>query len=330
MAVGGSATNFGGNVVFTGAARFNGMKFYHFADINGGKGCTGIVEDFVIYKGDLILAGSFLTAGGRLASRIARWDGSRFHALGSGANGTINALTVFGDKLLAGGFFSSIGGVATHRIGSWDGTSWSAFDSGLSGSGFVTGMATVAGVPYYTALGPFVPDQIGCFTGAAWVKPGSDTIGGGRALGEYQGDLVGSAVGASINNISTWDGVAWTLIGTANGNVYNFGKFGDHLVASGRFTSIDGVPAERIAYFDGTDWNAFGDGLGSTGADIVHDTVDLGNSLYAFGSFSVSGSEERLKVARWGGKQWERAGIGLEIGVAFSAIRWPNPTGVQS
>jgi hypothetical protein len=73
------------------------------------------------------------------ASRIARWNGTSWSALGSGISGlpnftSVNALTVLpnGD-LVAGGQFTSAGGVSANGIARWDGTSWSALGSGMGG-----------------------------------------------------------------------------------------------------------------------------------------------------------------------------------------------------
>jgi hypothetical protein len=59
----------------------------------------------------LYAGGSFTTAGGAAANRIARWDGSAWTPLGGGMNGEVLALAVHDDgsgtALYAGGTFSS-------------------------------------------------------------------------------------------------------------------------------------------------------------------------------------------------------------------------------
>ena len=60
----------------------------------------------------LYAGGGFATAGGVSANRIAKWDGSRWSALGSGMNSNVAAMTVFDDgsgngpALYAGGGFT--------------------------------------------------------------------------------------------------------------------------------------------------------------------------------------------------------------------------------
>ena len=85
-------------------------------------------------SGSLYAGGSFTTAGGTPANRVAKWDGSAWSALGSGVDGTVKALAVDSSgNLYAGGVFSTAGGVSAKRVARWDGTAWSALGTGLNG-----------------------------------------------------------------------------------------------------------------------------------------------------------------------------------------------------
>ena len=57
---------------------------------------------------------------------IARWDGEKWHPLGSGMSDRVRALAVFRDELIAGGAFTRAGGVAATYLAIWDGTEWRA------------------------------------------------------------------------------------------------------------------------------------------------------------------------------------------------------------
>ena len=59
---------------------------------------------------DLYAGGDFTKAGGNPASRIAKWNGTNWMALGSGMNGTVRALAVSGSDLYVGGSFTTAGG----------------------------------------------------------------------------------------------------------------------------------------------------------------------------------------------------------------------------
>src|SRR3990167_8818692 len=77
------------------------------------------VNTLTVYNNELIAGGSFTTAGGVLANRIAKWDGSSWSTLGSGMNDTVFTLTTWDsdgpggqpEVLVAGGSFTTAGGV---------------------------------------------------------------------------------------------------------------------------------------------------------------------------------------------------------------------------
>lgn len=72
------------------------------------------------------------------------------------------------------------------------------------------------------------------------------------------------------------------------------------LVAGGDFLSIGGVPASRVAAWDGARWQAVGGGLGAT----VHDLAVHDGELYAVGEFAGG-------IRRWTGSDWGHVGGGL-------------------
>ena len=81
---------------------------------------------------DLYAGGNFTTAGGVSANHVAKWNGSRWEALGSGTDGIVLALAVIGGNLYAGGDFAHAGGNDADSLARWNGSSWSSVGSGLS------------------------------------------------------------------------------------------------------------------------------------------------------------------------------------------------------
>jgi trimeric autotransporter adhesin len=90
------------------------------------------VSALAVSGSDVYAAGDFSTAGGVLAHRIAKWDGTTWSGLGSGINGIVYALAVSGSDVYAGGYFTTAGGIPANHIAKWDGTSWSALGSGMN------------------------------------------------------------------------------------------------------------------------------------------------------------------------------------------------------
>jgi hypothetical protein len=77
--------------------------------------------------GSLYAGGDFTTAGAVMTNRIARWDGARWHPLGSGMDRGVSTLSVealtFGPdgSLYAGGEFTTAGGKPSSYIARWTG-----------------------------------------------------------------------------------------------------------------------------------------------------------------------------------------------------------------
>src|SRR5207302_4421171 len=99
-----------------------------------------VVAALAMSGGDLYAAGSFTSAGGANAGRIAKWNGNSWSAVGTGIGGpsspSVRALAVAGNDLYAGGHFTVAGGSAATNIAKWNGSSWSALGSGMGGGAF--------------------------------------------------------------------------------------------------------------------------------------------------------------------------------------------------
>lgn len=79
----------------------------------------------------LVVAGDFTTTGLVAANRIAAWDGTAWHALGSGINGPVYALGSYNGELIAAGVFNSAGGTAVSNIARYRvGQGWRSVGSG--------------------------------------------------------------------------------------------------------------------------------------------------------------------------------------------------------
>lgn len=87
--------------------------------------------------------------------------------------------------------------------------------------------------------------------------------------------------------------------------------FGNDVIAAGRFEYAGGVPAKNIARWDGSTWNAMGDGLHNT----VRCLKVVNNELYAAGDFTFSGASSVAHIAVWNGAAWEQLGDGLNSNV---------------
>jgi hypothetical protein len=134
--VGGTFTTAGG-VETNRIARWDGISWEPLGTgMNNSVNALTVFVDRLGSGPALYAGGSFTTAGGVSANRIAKWDGTSWSPLlGFGLSPSVSALTVFDDgsgsgpELYAGGQFTSAG---ANRIAKWDGESWSPLDAGMS------------------------------------------------------------------------------------------------------------------------------------------------------------------------------------------------------
>ncbi len=234
------------------------------------SGMNNSVSALTVFNGHLVAGGSFITAGGLPAGRIAKWDGTEWSALGSGMDDKVDALTEFDGHLIAGGSFSTAGGVPASRIANWDGAAWSPLGSGID-----------------------------LFVHALTVFDGHLVAGG----------TFFTAGGVGVSHIAKWDGTEWSPLGSGmNNSVWALTVFDDGsgsgpaLYAGGPFTTAGGVPADYIAKWDGTEWSALGSGTDNAVSALAVFEDGLGGepALYAGGIFTTAGGLEASRMAKWG------------------------------
>ncbi len=215
----------------------------------------------------------------------------RFH--GDGIVGRTLALCAFDDgagpRLFAGGSILAAGAESARGIAVWDGEHWAA----------------------------------------AGTLPVSTGIVECRALASYDSGTGARLYSGGLGFAAVWDGADWTSIGTPTnggislGAVHAFATFdvgsGPELIAAGAFQAIGGVPATRVACWDGTTWRALGNNApGAVRALAVHDD-GTGSKLYGGGHFDGA-------VVVWHGASWLTIGqpLGDEARIdSMASIRGP-------
>jgi trimeric autotransporter adhesin len=86
---------------------------------------------------------------------------------------------------------------------------------------------------------------------------------------------------------------------------------GSDLYVGGDFTTMFGVPARRLARFDGVTWSEVGGGVNAA----VHSLAVSGGDLYVGGDFGTAGATSALRIARWNGTAWSALGTGMNSSV---------------
>jgi len=226
-------------------------------DTLGAGFSNGSVNAIERFNGSTYAGGSFTQSGATPVSRIARFDGANWVALGSGLNGPVYAMKVYNGFLYVGGDFSSAGGASTGGLARWNGTSWSNVGVNLTGTFDVYALE---------------------------VHNNELLIGGSFNNGP-----------AGSFNIVRWNGTTYSSIGAGpNAPVNGLKSDGTHAYAIGGFTTVGGVNVNHVARWNVSDgWsdvsggtNAVVNTLGSFHGEIQ---VGLGISIGLAGEGAAGG-----------------------------------------
>jgi len=280
---------------------------------------------------DLYVGGTFLSAGGVSAKRIARWNGS-WSAVGEGITAAslgLFALLADGTNLYAAGQFATAGGISTPGIARWDGVSWSALGTGTSASGFVNAVGK-SGTDVYVG---------GAFLGAGGLQTSSTARWDGSrwwALGQGMDNAVFGLLSTTTNlyaigrfwyaggvgtgNLASWDGSRWSPVGGAflQSQVLALAAGPTNLYIGGDFVSIptntSAVSAPAIARWNGSTWSGLGAGIRSIGAVVRAIAVAPDGTVFAGGSFTLAGGAAATNIARYY-TNWQTLGTAPNSGV---------------
>jgi len=330
----------------------------------GTPGIGGLVTEFALFDSgsgagaQLYAAGQFGIAGGGGASNIARWNGAAWSAVGGGLiNNWVSDLVAHDGKLYAGGYFDSAAGApGSAKVAFWDGTQWTGLNAQLeafSDSVWALesfdddgrGADLYVGGNYFDIGGQGL-DFIARWDGKAFSSIGGTIAGAGIPLivldleifdpGDgprlIAGGRFATIGGVAASHIGAWNGSTWSSLGSGitgtqviTMEVFDDGS-GPALFVGGTFTAAGGVPATRIAKWDGSTWSALGDGLSGTVQGMAAYDDGSGEALYVVGNFTASGAMPLNHIARWDGRGWSAVGAGLNDN-GFAAIRFDDGGG---
>ncbi len=287
------------------------------------------VNALLVVKDQLYAAGGLDMAGGIAASKIARWDGSNWSALGSGMNyySGVNALAAIGNDLYAGGWFNAAGEFSAIGIAKWDGSNWSPVASGMNDNVnalTVLGDNLFAGGNFYIA-GGVAASHCAKWNGNYWSSLGSDLKGFSGPVNTLAvsgknvivGGLFPIAGGLLVNSISEWNGNEWSTLGSglvgSPAIVRSLFLSGNDLYTGGSFDTAGNVRANNLAKWDGSNWSALVEGIDAS----IDKLAVLGTELYPPGRFSGLPSDV-LTVRN--GLSWRALGYGVSSPLTAVAV----------
>lgn len=148
-----------------------------------------------------------------------------------------------------------------------------------------------------------------------------------RALCVYNNKLIvggrfDNAGGNFTNNIASWDGTNWSLLGSGlstNGGimfgVYALAIYNSELYAGGNFRVSGSDSVYGIAKWNGTTWLPVGGGLrylpNGIGEATVNTMCVYNGELYVGGNFNRAGTVTVKSIAKWNGSIWSSVANGV-------------------
>jgi trimeric autotransporter adhesin len=279
-------------------ARWNGTSWQPLGSgILGIAGNTLVEALAVRANGDLVVGGSFTTAGGATVSNCARWDGTAWSDFSAGIALPVATLKLLANGDLVAGIGSTqpISGFQDYGVQRWNGSSWQPIGTGVSTrveaiverpngnlviGGYWGGLAEWNGSTWQ----PLVAATLSRIIETVTALPNGHLVVGGSFL---------ATSSALPSYLGRWDGAAWQRLG--RGFDRNLTKVlslrsGD-VLAGGWFHHAGGQPGSGFARFDGSAWQPIDAHSGA----IVSDIAELGTGEI----FSIGSGLRRFDGSSW-------------------------------
>jgi len=244
------------------------------------------------FQNDLYAGGSFTTADGQPALRIARWDGSQWHGVGGGLNGRVTDMVVHEGRLIVAGTFTAAGSVSA-GVAAWDGSSWSPMGAGFTGP-FSCGSSCdkprlLSSQGRLLITVPLTAGSIVAeWNGSAWAQLGASFTGMVNGIAFWNGTLFAggtfTGVGTTTNDfIVKWNGSAWVqATPSASQEIYSLTERGGEMLAT--TNGISATTGRKVSRWNGTFWAPFTFGVNVPGAG-AYKAIPVGPDVVVVGSF---------------------------------------------
>jgi len=297
--VGGNFTRVGnppldGTVVTsTGVAVFDGTNWNQ----RGlGLGIDGTVAKVIPFRNGWVAVGNFASAGAVGAKHCAFFDGDGWQRLGT-FDYDIADVAVYQGDLIVMGNFTTVNGLPIRGLARLHGTTWTQLGPTLA-PGLYPLIAVRGGVLYAGSS-----SQLQAWNGTTFATVASVAGNISEMHVHTDGNLYFTAETWNQHLVYRWNGITATQIGSADNFLRCLGSYGNDLILGGTFTAINGVQANLLARWNGSNWSSFG--LSASGYS-VECTAELDGQLYIGTSAAATNY-----VQRWTGTQWQALGAGL-------------------
>ncbi|WP_337873144.1 T9SS type A sorting domain-containing protein [Ignavibacterium sp.] len=274
---------------------------------NVGSGANGEILDIYSDSSAIYFAGNFTQIDGVPANHIVKWNGTQWQAVNNNFN-QVRCVALNGSDIYIGASTDDITGLFR-----WDGVNWDTIgiipsgnistiafdDTNLYAGGFFN---SISGVTAYSAAR---------WDGNRWHKMGDDfQFEQIFSLRFFKNQLYAGGTfirqAKNLFHIARWQDTSWiSLNGGANLPVRSLYAYNDTLYIAGDFSQVgnftggSGIPANRIAIWDGVNWRAVGQGL----SGYCNDVIVKQDIIFAVGNFSGSNPPFEV-IYEWNGLNW--------------------------
>lgn len=285
-------------------ARWNGTQWYSM-----GSEFEDTPVGTLIFFNNELYAGSYLDPEHGIGP-MGKWNGSNWVPYPFDPSvipfiTSISDFAIFQNELYACGFvhYSVLDG-RKGLVAKYDGVTWHVLKGGLYGNG---GDALLVYNNELYVSGEFwLADSMPVSNIAKWDGTQWSDVGGGinqrvYCMEEYNGSLY---AGGYNNNIYKWNGTLWEQFASTNSSIATLKSYNGDLYAGGYFTTINNDPINKIAKWDGSQWNRIASGTfnneDSSGLyNGINDIEIFQGNLHAVGWFTEIDSVQANSIARW-------------------------------
>lgn len=306
------------------------------------QGSTTIKNFNINYGRYLFAGGKFTQSGSTPITRIAKWNGINWSALGGTPPSTIYALAEYGGDLITGG----------SNVSKWNGSAWATLANNFSTDKYVYrlfqyGGNLIAGGNFPNIGGLSIPN-IAKWNGTSWSAIGSGLSGGAYAMClDSNGNLVAGGGSSSTPILSKWNGSSWISLLQASATSLISGPVkslvlnqnNNLVVGASQFSVYYPNPpylqrTHNIAFLDhvANIWNYMTNILDDQASTYTPIAMTLDNSNNLLVGFSVRNSptsDRTNSIAKWKGDiSWSSVSGGLgqaDQAQVYSLIKNNNP-----
>ncbi|MCF8275709.1 MAG: T9SS type A sorting domain-containing protein [Flavobacteriales bacterium] len=255
----------------------------------------------------------------------------------SGQNG--RALIEFDGNLVMGGYFSELENVAIGNVGIWNGSNWAQLGDGINGDvrcmAILNNELYIGGNINSNLAGNVTLPSVCKLVNGNWVAVSNvSEVGIADDMLVWNNELYVVSNDWSLpHKVMKFNGIVWSQVGSSIG-AFNDNQrleaievYDDELYLGGRFADVGTGGANRLAKFNGTDWESvsfpMSGEISGTIAGWVNDLEVHDNKLFVGGlllDLNLPSMSSAPQLASFDGTDWAAYSFDANIGGSIISL----------